>query len=53
MLKMCCLLEGKVYINDRHAEVCENEGKSSKIVVIANLHIAQVRKFASYVHLTL
>ena len=36
---MCCLLEGKVYITDKYGEVCENEGKSAKLVVLTNLHI--------------
>ena len=43
MLKICCLLEGKVCINDRHAEVCENEGKSAKLVVLTNLHIISLK----------
>ena len=41
---MCCLLEGKVYINDKFREVYENEGKSAKLVVLTNLHIGLVRK---------
>ena len=41
---MCCLLEGKVYITYKYGEVCENEGKSQKFVVLTNLHIGYFRK---------
>ena len=32
-------IEGKVYITYKYGEVCENEGKSPKFVVLTNLHI--------------
>ena len=36
---MCIILKGKMYITDKYGEVCENEGKSVKLVVLTNLHI--------------
>ena len=44
---MCGLLEGKVCISNKYGEVCENEGKSAKLVVLTNLHIGRVGQFSN------